>query len=376
MAEKRDYYEVLGVSKTATPDEIKSAFRKKAKACHPDLHPDDKNAEAQFKELNEANEVLSDPEKRKRYDQYGFNDPMAGGSPFGGGTGGFDFGGMGFDSIFDMFTGGMGGSSARRRNAPVQGNDLQQEVHITFEEAAFGCKKTIDFSRRENCNTCNGTGAKPGTQPETCTTCGGAGQIRSQNGWMSTVRTCPVCGGEGTVVKERCPDCAGRGRVLKRRHTEVTIPAGIDDGQTLVMRGEGEPGMRGGPSGDLYITVMVREHKLFKRDGYDLYLDLPISFTQAALGAEVDIPTLESPVKQKIPEGTQNDTEILLKGKGIQRLRGAGRGNLIVRVKVEVPRRLNEKQKELLRKFDETATGHEYDSRKTFMNRVKELFEK
>ena len=376
MANKRDYYEVLGVSKNATDDEIKRAYRKKAKECHPDLHPDDKEAVERFKELNEANEVLSDPDKRARYDQFGFEDPMGGmgggGNPFGG----FDFGGMGgmgamgdiFDQLFN------GGARSSRNQGPVQGNDLRYELRITFEEAAKGCEKSFEIYRNELCDTCKGTGAKPGTSPVTCTTCGGSGQIRQSGGWMTTVRTCPACGGAGKVIKDKCTGCGGSGRVRKKRTVTVKVPAGIDNGQTIIMNGQGEPGMRGGPSGDLYIVVGVKPHKLFRREGYNLLLDFPIPFTTAALGGDIDVPTLSGPVKYRIPEGTQPGTEFRIKGAGIQQLRGAGKGDLVLRVKVEVPKRLNTKQKDLLRQFEETTSDREYESRKGFMDRVKELF--
>lgn len=376
MATKRDYYEVLGVSKTATQDEIKSAYRKKAKECHPDLHPDDKTAMDRFKELNEANEVLSDPQKREQYDRYGFDGPNMGGNPFGGagGAGGFDFNGMGgFDSIFDQLF-NSGTSSSARRNGPVQGSDLRYELRITFEEAANGCEKSFEFYRNENCETCHGTGAKPGTSPTTCQTCHGTGQIRQNGGWMTTVRTCPNCGGTGTVITDKCTSCGGSGRVRKRRTATVKVPAGIDNGQTIVMSNQGEPGLRGGPNGDLYINVIVKPHKLFRREGFNLRLDLPISFTQAALGGEVDVPTLNGTVKYRIPEGTQNDTEFRLKGQGIQQLNMPGKGDLLVRVRVEVPRKLSDKQKDLLRQFEESSTGKEYETRKSFMDRVKEIF--
>ena len=375
MANKRDYYEVLGVDKKATEEEIKRAYRKKAKECHPDLHPGDKQAEARFKELNEANEVLSDPDKRARYDQFGFDDPMQGGNPFGGagGAGGFDFSGMG--DIFDTFFGGMGGMGSRRSaNAPTRGNDLRYEMRLTFEEAADGCEKSFDFFRNEVCDACNGTGAKAGTQPSTCPTCNGQGQIRSSGGWMTTGRTCPNCGGSGKVIRDKCPNCTGTGRLRKKRTSTIKIPAGIDNGQTLIQSGQGEPGRNGGPNGDLYITVSVRPHKLFRRDGYNLLLDFPISFTQAALGAEVDIPTLHSSVKFKIPEGTQNDTEFRIRGQGIQQLRSAAKGDLVVRVRVEIPRKLTEKQKDLLRQFDGTISGHEYEGKKNFFDKLKNAF--
>ena len=375
MANKRDYYEVLGISKNATDDEIKRAYRKKAKECHPDLHPDDKEAVERFKELNEANEVLSDPQKRARYDQFGFEDPMAGmgggSNPFGGA--GFDFGGMG--DIFDqLFNGGMG-SRTSRNQGPVQGNDLRYELRITFEEAAKGCEKSFEIFRNELCDTCKGTGAKPGTSPVTCSTCQGTGQIRQSGGWMTTVRTCPSCSGTGKTIKDKCVSCGGSGRVRKKRTVTVKVPAGIDNGQTIIMNGQGEPGQRGGPSGDLYIVVGVKPHKLFRREGFNLLLDFPVSFTTATLGGDVEVPTLSGPVKYRIPEGTQPGTEFRIKGAGIQQLRGSGKGDLVMRVKVEIPRRLTNKQKDLLRQFDATTSDREYDNRKSFMDRVKELFQ-
>ncbi len=375
MANKRDYYEVLGVAKNATDDEIKKAYRKKAKECHPDLHPDDKSAAERFKELNEANEVLSDPQKRARYDQFGFEDPMGGmganGNPFGG----FDFGGMGgMGDIFDqLFNGGMGGRTSRNQG-PVAGNDLRYELHITFEEAAKGCQKSFEIYRNELCETCKGTGAKPGTAPVTCPTCQGTGQVRQSGGWMTTVRTCSACGGTGKMIKDKCASCGGSGRVRKKRTVTVKVPAGIDHGQTIIMNGQGEPGLRGGPAGDLYIVVGVKPHKLFKRDGFNLLLEMPVSFVTAALGGDLEVPTLSGPIKYRIPEGTQPGTEFRIKGNGIQQLRGSGKGDLILRVKVEIPKRLNNRQKELLRQFESTTSDREYDNRKGFMDRVKELF--
>lgn len=379
MATKRDYYEVLGVDKNASADDIKKAYRKMAKECHPDLHPNDKEAEARFKELNEANEVLSDPEKRARYDRYGFDGPMGGfggaGAGAAGGAGGFDFGGFGMGDIFDqLFGGGMGGA-AQRRNAPQQGNDLRYELRITFEEAAFGCEKSFEFMRNENCEACHGTGAKPGTQPKTCPTCGGTGQVRVSGGFMVTVRTCSACGGTGRVITDKCPTCGGAGRVRKRRTATVKVPAGIDNGQTIVMNGQGEPGRNGGPSGDLFIQVSVKPHKLFQREGSNLHLELPISFTQAALGADVEVPTLGGgKTTFHIPEGTQNDAEFRIKGQGIQQLRGNVRGDLVLHIRVEVPKRLTEKQKELLRQFEEATSGKEYETRKSFLDKVKDIF--
>lgn len=374
MANKRDYYEVLGVQKNATDEEIKRAYRRKAKECHPDLHPDDKEAVERFKELNEANEVLSDANKRARYDQFGFEDPMAGmgggGNPFGG-MGDFGFGGMG--DIFDqLFNGGMGGRN--RSQGPVQGNDLQYQLKITFEEAAAGCEKSFEIYRNEVCDTCHGNGAKPGTQPQTCQTCKGSGQIRTGNGWMTTVRPCSVCGGTGKVVVDKCPDCGGSGRIRRKRTVTAKVPAGIDNGQTMIMNGQGEPGSRGGANGDLYITVGVKPHKLFRRDGYNLLLDFPVSFVTATLGGDVDVPTLNGPIKYRIPEGTQPGTEFRIKGSGIQQLRSAGKGDLIVRVKVEIPKKLTNRQKDILRQFDETTGDKEYETRKSFRDRVKEIF--
>ncbi len=377
MANKRDYYEVLGVDRNATEDEIKKAYRKKAKECHPDLHPDDKEAVERFKELNEANEVLMDKDKRARYDQFGFEDPMAGmgGNPF---SGGFDFGGMGGmggmgDILDQLFNGGMGSRTARSQG-PVQGNDLRYELRITFEEAAKGCEKSFEIYRNELCDTCKGSGAKPGTSPKTCTTCQGRGQVRTSAGFMTTVRTCPTCGGTGKVISDKCTGCGGSGRVRKKRTVTVKVPAGIDNGQTIIMNGQGEPGLRGGPAGDLYISVGVRPHKLFRREGYNLILDFPVSFVTAALGGDIEVPTLSGTMKYRIPEGTQPGTEFRLKGAGIQQLRGSGKGDLLLRVRVEIPKRLNNKQKELLRQFEDTTTDREYDGRKSFMDRVKELF--
>ena len=376
MANKRDYYEVLGIDKNATDDDIKRAFRRKAKECHPDLHPNDKEAEARFKELNEANEVLSDPDKRARYDQFGFDGPNMGGmggNPFGG----MDFGGMGGmgDILDQLFNGGMGGMGAQaRRNAPRQGNDVRYDLRLTFEEAAKGCTRSLEFFRREHCPTCGGSGAKPGTQPVTCAMCKGAGQVRQSGGWMTTVRTCPGCGGTGKTIKEKCPGCAGSGSTRVKRTMNLKVPAGVDNGIVLTKRGEGEPGVNGGPNGDLQIVINVRPHKIFKREGVHLYLDMPITFTQAALGAEIDVPTLGGAVKYAIPEGTQTDTEFRIRGEGVAQLGGSNKGDLIFRVRVEIPKRLNDKQRELLRQFDEQSTGKEYEQRKGFFDKLKDLF--
>ncbi len=374
MAAKRDYYEILGVDKNASQEDIKKAYRKLAKECHPDLHPNDKGAEARFKELNEANEVLSDPDKRARYDRFGHDDPMGGGGA-GGFQGGFDFGGFGgVDDIFSQLFGGSMGSS-QRRNAPMRGNDIQIELKLTFEEAAFGCKKSFDFTRNEICETCRGTGAKPGTQPKTCATCKGMGRVRVNGGFMMMERTCSVCGGTGKVIADKCPTCGGSGRKKAKRTCTFDVPAGVDTGNYRTFKGDGEPGRNGGPNGDLQVVFNVRPHKLFRRDGTTLYLDMPISFTQAALGAEIEVPTLGGgKTAFRIPEGTQNDTQFRLRGEGIQQLRSVSRGDLILTVRVEIPKRLSEKQKELLRQFDAVTTGKEYEGKKSFGEKIKEIF--
>ncbi len=377
MATKRDYYEVLGVAKGASQDDIKKAYRKLAKESHPDLHPNDKAAEDRFKELNEANEVLSDAEKRARYDQFGMDGPQMGGGGFGGQ--GFDPSQMGgFESIFDQLFGGggMGGmGGARSRNAPQQGNDLRFSMRITFEEAAKGVKKTFDFTRNEDCEVCDGSGAKAGTQPETCPTCKGSGQVRAGSGFMVTVRPCSTCQGKGTVVKEPCTSCSGTGQKKHKRTANVNVPAGIDNGQVIVLNGQGEPGRNGGPKGDLQIVINVSPHKLFKRDGINLFMDMPISFTQAALGAELEIPTLDGKVPHKIPEGTQTDTSFRIRGKGLPRLRSNVKGDLVVTVRVEVPKRLSDKQKELLRELEELSTGKDSERQKSFKDKVKDIFQ-
>ena len=374
MAEKRDYYETLGVSKGASDDEIKKAYRREAKKCHPDLHPGDKEAEARFKEINEAYGVLSDAEKKARYDQYGHAgvDPNygAGGGGFGGGFDGFDFG-----DIFSDIFGGFGGGGARRRNSPVRGRDTRQVIDITFEEAAFGCKKKLTLTQQEKCHTCGGSGAKPGTQPVTCKKCGGSGQVRTQTrtplGYMTNVTTCPDCHGTGSIVSDPCRDCHGTGKVRKTKTIEIDIPAGIDNGQTMQLAGKGEPGERGGPSGDLLITVRVKPHQMFRREGYDVYIDLPITFVDAAIGATVKVPTLDGLVEYDIPEGTQPGSVFRLRGKGIPYIRGKNRGDEYVTVDVEVPKGLSAKQKELLKEFEALSEGKNY-SIENYENRIDE----
>lgn len=374
--DKRDYYEVLGVEKTASDEEIKKAYRTLAKKYHPDLNNGDKECEIKFKEVNEAYEVLSDSQKRARYDQFGHEDPSAGGAGgYGDFTGGF---GGGFDDIFSAFFGGGFGGGAQRARGPQRGDDLRYDLTITFEEAAFGCEKEISVTRDENCEECGGTGARKGTQPTQCPTCHGTGQVQSfvntPIGRVSNVRVCDACHGQGTIIKDPCPNCSGRGRVRKNRKITIKIPAGIDNGMQIPLRKQGEPGLRGGENGDLYIFVTVKPHKLFTRENYDLYCDVTVSFTQAALGGEIDVPTLNGMIKHNLPEGTQPGTVIRLRGQGIQNLRGAGKGDLYIKINVEIPRKLTEKQKELLMQFDETLTGKEYEAKKSFFERVKDAF--
>lgn len=376
MATKRDYYEVLGVDRTASDDELKKAYRSLAKKYHPDLNGGDKECEEKFKEVNEAYEILSDPQKRARYDQFGNEDPRAGAGGYGDFTGGFG----GFDDIFSaFFGGGMGGfGGAQRPRGPQRGNDLRYDLTITFEEAAFGCEKEINVFREENCEECAGTGAKKGTSPEQCPICHGTGQVQSfvntPLGRVSNVRTCEACHGAGSVIKEPCPKCGGRGRVRRSRKITIKVPAGIDNGMQISLRRQGEPGLRGGENGDLYIFVTVKPHKLFTRENYDLYCDVTVSVTQATLGGEIDVPTLEDMIKYDLPEGTQPGTVLKLRGRGIQNMRGAGKGDLYIKVNVEIPRRLSDKQKELLHQFDETLTGKEYEGKKSFFDRVKDAF--
>ena len=361
------------MSKTATESEIKSAFRKKAKECHPDLHPGDKAKEAQFKELNEAAEILSDADKRAKYDQYGhaaFDPSMGGQDPFsGGGFGGFgDFG----DILGQMFGGGFGGfGGGQTRNGPIPGDDLRYNLTITFEEAAFGVEKEITIPREEVCETCHGSGAKPGTEPVTCKTCNGTGQVRTQQstilGSFTSTRPCSTCRGTGKVISDPCADCRGAGRVRKNLKKTVKIPAGIDNGQSLCLRGMGSAGHKGGPNGDLYVTITVRPHRQFARKGVDLYLDMPISFTKAALGGPVTVPTLKESVKYNIPAGTQPGSTFRLREQGIQRLNANGKGDLLVTVNIEVPKHLSDEQRKILEQFSETL-GENEDSRTTKKN--------
>jgi len=377
---KRDYYETLGVSKEADDKDIKKAYRKLAMKYHPDKNAGDKESEEKFKEINEAYQVLSDPQKRRAYDQFGHAGVDGGGFGQGGYGQGFGGGFGGFEDIFgdvfgDMFGGGFGGS-ARRRNAPQKGNDIRYDARIKFEEAAFGVDREIKIDRQEECEVCGGSGAKPGTSRKTCPTCGGSGEIKTYKdtmfGRMVSATTCHTCRGEGTIVEQPCENCQGRGRVRKTKKIEIKIPAGVDDGSVIKLSGEGEPGLRGGPRGDLYVAISVEPHELFKRDGYDIYYDIPITFVQAALGDEIEVPTLDGKVKYKVAEGTQSGTVFRLKGKGVPHLRTGARGDQYVKVVVEVPRSLSEKQKEILRDFAKETGEEVHEQKKGFFEKVKD----
>ncbi len=380
MAEKRDYYEVLGVEKGASDDDIKKAYRKLAKQYHPDLNKDDPNAAEKFKEIGEAYAVLSDADKRSRYDQFGHAgvDPNfgAGGGGYGG-FGDFDMGDLG-DIFGSFFGGGFGGGS--RRNGPARGRDIQQYITLTFEEAAFGCTKKISVTRRENCDECGGSGAKKGTQPETCPTCHGSGQVRQVQqtplGQFQTATTCRTCGGSGKIIKEPCPKCSGSGKLRKTKNIDIKIPAGIDSGQTISARGQGEAGSHGGPSGDLLVTVEVAPHKLFRRDGANVFIDIPITFVQAALGCEIDVPTIDGQVKHKIPEGTQSGDQFRFRGRGIPDIRTGARGDQYVKVSVEVPKNLSSKQREILQQFAEESNEKNYNKGRKFMDILKDYLNK
>ena len=364
------------MQKGATDAEIKKAYRKLAKENHPDLNPGNAEAEARFKEANEAYEILSDSEKRSRYDQFGFAgvDPNYGaGGGYGGFDGSFDFGDLG--DIFGSFFGGGFGGGTRTRNGPQRGESLRMAVTVSFEEAAFGCEKDVPIERVEQCDKCSGSGAAPGTSPETCTHCGGSGQVQQRRqtpmGVFATTATCTKCGGQGKIIHQPCSDCRGSGRTHKRRTVKVSIPEGIDNGQTISLRGQGHAGKNGGPSGDLLITVMIKPHELFRRDGTSVFCEAPITFTQAVLGAELEIPTIDGKVKYTIPEGTQTGTVFRLRGKGIPVLNGRGRGDQYVTVTIETPRDLNKEQKEALRKFSETLGEGNYEKQKSFFKKFK-----
>lgn len=378
--EKRDYYEVLGLEKSASDDEIKKAYRKLAKKYHPDLNPGDKEAEAKFKEVGEAYEVLSDSEKRSRYDQFGFAgvDPNYGAGDggfggFGGGFGGFD---VDLGSIFNDFFGG-GASTSSRRNGPRKGENVRAAVTLTFEEAAFGCEKEVSASRIENCAKCSGTGSADGSEPITCSNCGGSGVVRTVRqtafGAMQQQTSCPKCGGTGKTVKDPCPTCRGKGKVRKNKKITVKVPAGVDNGQAVRVSGEGSVGTQGGSNGDLLVEVNVLPHAIFQREGSDVICEMPITFVQAALGGDLEVPTLDGKVRYNIPEGTQTGTTFRLRNKGIPVVGYSGRrGDQYVTVVVETPKNLSKEQKDILRKFAETEGEEGYAKRKSFFDKVKD----
>lgn len=378
---KRDYYEVLGVSKDANEADLKKAYRKLAMQYHPDRNPDNKEAEDKFKEANEAYEVLSNPDKKKLYDQFGHQGVDAN---FGGGGGGSYSGFGDFEDIFgEIFGGGFGGfgggfNSQRNRNQPRKGSDVKLYMDLEFMEAVFGVEREVEFLRTENCETCSGSGAEPGTAKKTCEKCGGSGELRYRQrslfGESISVRECDGCHGSGQTFEKACTVCKGHGIVKKRRKVKVKVPAGIDEGQIIPLRGEGDLGAKGGPRGDVYVVSRIKEHTLFTRDGNDVVCEMPINFIQATLGDEVVLPTLDGKVKYKIPEGTQSGTVFRLKGKGIPVLNGFGRGDLYVKVSVETPKKLNDKQKKLLKDFGESITSDSYDQQNNFFKKVKDLF--
>jgi molecular chaperone DnaJ len=373
MSDKRDYYEVLGLQKGASDDEIKKAFRKMAMKYHPDKNPDNKEAEEHFKEVNEAYAILSDPDKKSKYDRFGHAgvDPNAG---FGGAGG---FGGFGgFEDIFDMFTGAFGGGgSTRRRNGPQKGRDLQKAITISFEESVFGCKKEIEITKYVTCKNCNGSGAAPGTGKRTCDKCGGTGQVSSVSntpfGQFRNVTTCDKCNGTGQVIDTPCPNCNGTGKVKKTVKINIDIPAGVSNDSVIPLRGQGEPGINGGPNGDLYIVLNVRPHEVFKRRGDDLYMDLPITFDQAALGATLKVPGLTETYSYKISAGTQTGSTFRLKGKGVKSVKSNRYGDLYVKVYVEIPTKLNAKQKKAIQDMSSAMDDECYTKRSGFFSRIK-----
>ena len=370
---KKDFYEVLSVNRDASEDDIKKSYRKLAMKYHPDRNPDNPNAEEHFKEAKEAYEVLSDPQKRSAYDQYGHAgvDPQAGG--MGGGAAGFG----GFAEAFGDIFGDIFGGSPRGRSSVYRGADLRYNLEIGLEEAAKGIEKKIRIPTMEECETCHGSGAKPGTSPITCSTCNGQGQVRMQQGFFSIQQTCPRCHGAGKIVADPCKSCSGVGRIKKQKTLAVKIPAGVDEGDRIRLSGEGEAGTNGGPPGDLYVVIQIRPHGVFQRDQNDLHCEMPISFTTAALGGEIDIPTLDGHAKLKIPAETQSSQVFRLRGKGIKGVRSSTHGDLLCHVVVETPVKLTERQRELLREFEEInqKDGDRHNPRaKSWMDKVKEFF--
>lgn len=383
MSGKRDYYEVLGVSKSASKDEIKKAYRKLAMQFHPDKNPGNAEAEAKFKEASHAADILMDDQKRSMYDRMGHAAEQGGGGGggFGGFQGGQDFGDLGdiFGDIFGDILGGQrrggGGGRGRSRSRAMAGDDLQTEMFVAFEEAAFGVEKEIQITRSCQCETCNGSGAKKGSGPTTCDTCQGHGEIRRQQGFFTIAQPCPRCHGSGQMIKDPCETCSGRGRNKKREKLSVKVPAGIDEGQRLKLSGQGDAGSNGGPAGDLFVMIHLQEHEFFKREEYDVLCEVPISFSQAALGSEIEVPTLGGRVSMKVPEGTQSGQKMKLRNKGITKLGGYGFGDQIITIHVETPTKLSKEQKEIFKQMQEMEQNSSNPMTKGFFDRVKELFQ-
>lgn len=380
--DKRDYYEVLGLQKGASDADIKKAYRKLAKQYHPDLNPDNPEAAEKFKEVNEANEVLSDPDKRAKYDQFGFAgvDPNYGAGQDGGfgGFGGFS-GGIDLGDIFDnIFGGGFGGGTRSNPNAPRKGSDIAVSLSISFMEACKGLTHDIEVNRVEECTECGGSGAKKGTEVKTCPDCRGTGKVNVQQrtmfGVMSSTKACTKCSGRGKIIENPCPKCSGSGRTQKKKIISVNIPAGINDGMTLAVRGQGNIGVNGGSRGDLNVRISVRKDPVFERKDYDVWIEVPITYMQATLGAEIEVPTIDGPVTYSVPAGTQPGTVFRLRGKGIQKLQREGRGDQMVKVLVEVPHNLNKKQKDALKAFENTLEDHNYEKRSSFFDKIKDMF--
>ncbi|MAS87435.1 MAG: molecular chaperone DnaJ [Micavibrio sp.] len=378
---KRDYYDVLGVSKNATADELKKAYRKKAMEFHPDRNKDDKTAEAKFKEANEAYDVLKDEQKKAAYDRYGHGAFEHGG--MGGGAGGFGggAGGAGFADFGDIFEEMFGGGGARggfggaSRGGAMRGSDLQMSTSVTLEDAYNGKDITIKVPRAEKCDTCSGSGAKPGTKPETCGTCGGAGRVRAQQGFFTIERTCHVCNGAGQIIKEKCSTCHGQGRVQKEKMLKVSIPAGVEDGRRIRLPGEGEAGLKGGPSGDLYVVINIKQNDFFEREGPHLYCRVPVPVSTAALGGTIEVPTIEGKKSSvKIPAGTQTGQQFRLRGKGMSILRSSARGDMYIEIFVETPVNLNKKQADFMKQFDDPKNSPNSPKSSAFVNKMKELW--
>lgn len=385
MADKRDYYEVLGLQKGASADEIKKSYRSLARKYHPDLHPDDKDCAEKFKEVNEAYEVLSDPSKKERYDQFGHAgvDPNYGGGGFGGGAGGFNpFGDMGdiFDNLFGGSFGGFGGSRTSRANAPRRGQDIDIAVTISFMEACFGVKHEVKVNRLEKCTDCGGSGAASGSSPQTCPECNGVGQVkvgqRTPFGVISSQKTCPKCSGKGKIVTNPCTKCNGNGRIRTSKNLSIDIPAGIDNGQMLRVGGQGDAGINGGPNGNVNVNVHVKSHPIFERDEFDIHCEIPITYTQAVMGDELIVPTIDGDVKYSIGEGTQTGTVFRLRGKGVKKLQRSDRGDQYVKVVVEVPKNLDKNQKELLKAFEASLNEKNYEKKTSFFDKIKKMINK